>query len=110
MRNSITRSASPSIGKLGRVCAVLGIAISDVLDIDLDNPNLADLRQLAAKTQLQLAKAAGLTTSVAQELEQGTARLMPHHVSSLADALGIEPARIRSAYDPARTRPPGTPA
>lgn len=87
---------------------MLGIPISDVLDIDLDKPNLADLRRLAAETQLHIVKAAGLPTSIVQEFEQGATRLMAHRVSILADALGIEPACIRSVYDPGRTRPPGT--
>lgn len=107
--NWVSGDAAPSIDKLGRVCEVLTIPIGDVLDIDPDNANLADLRSLAALTRLQLGTKAGLPTSVVQDLEQGTARLMPHHITKLAAALGVDDDRIRRAYHATRTRRPGAP-
>ncbi|WP_225730979.1 MULTISPECIES: helix-turn-helix transcriptional regulator [unclassified Nocardia] len=116
LTNWLSGRATPSIDLLRRVLEVLqqrhrdrGLApvtIGDLYTYDRDNPMLSDLRIMALLTQPELGRKAGLPTTVVRELEIGTVRLMPHHVTKLADALGegADEALVTRAYDNTRRR------
>ncbi|MGL6235117.1 MAG: helix-turn-helix domain-containing protein [Segniliparus sp.] len=101
---------SPNIDKLAPVLDVLEVQPDAVIRIPADELFLSDLRNLSRLTQPQLAKAAGMSTTVLSMLEHGTTPMTDAKAQALAPILGVPVEVIYAAWERARDRPPGTPA
>ena len=100
--------ASPQVDLLAHVVRVLGIEISDVVQVPAAERFPGDWRVLRGLTQPQLGAAAGTSTQTVGSIERGEISLSDAMAKKLSDALGISESELRASYTRARTRPPGT--
>lgn len=101
---------SPNIDKLIQVLDVLETSTDTVIKIAPDERYPSDLRNLARLTQPQLAKAAGISTTVLSMLEHGTIPMTESKARALAPLLNVSETEVIAAWQRARNRPAGTPA
>lgn len=103
------RGGAPDIERLSRLCAVLGVEVTDFVRVP-DNETLpSDLRIRKGLTQVQLATAAGLSTTVVSGFERGESRWSPAKAATLAAVLGVSADDLAQAWQRARDRPAGAP-
>lgn len=110
-------TTSPTIDKLARTIEVMRSAakeldldpvqVTDVIVTVADERFLSDYRHLVLMTQPQLAKAAGVQTSLLKRIERGERPLSKSIEESLARVLNISVAEVQAAHERARLRPPG---
>jgi len=103
------RGGAPDIERLSRLCAVLDIAITDVVQVPDDEALPSDLRIRKGLTQVQLAAAAGLSTTVVSGFERAESRWSPTKAAKLAAVLGASVEDLEQAWQRARSRPAGAP-
>lgn len=103
-------ATSPQVDILRRVCAVLGIAIADVVRLDPSEVYPADLRVLAGMTQPELGRAAQLSTTAIGMIERGEVELTDSALGSIAGVLRVDERVYRAAFERVRQRPAGAPA
>lgn len=101
---------APNIDTLVKVAAYLEIPVARLVSIPKGTETLGDLRVLAGLTQPQLAKAAGMTTTVLSKLERGETPITDTRAEALAPRLGVSANEVSAAWQRARDRPPGAPA
>jgi transcriptional regulator with XRE-family HTH domain len=100
----------PSVENLAAAAAVLKVGLDELIVVPEPERTLADLRWLAGLTQPALAQRLGIRAQAYSEVERGETALPDELAAQLADALGVEVAAVRRAWDNARTRPEGAPA
>ena len=103
-----TGRSTPAVDTLARVAAVLGLAMTELIDVPETERFLGDLRALAGLTQPQLAARIGFSSSTVADLERGHAILTDVQEQRIAAAVGVAPGDVRRAYERVRTRPSGT--
>lgn len=102
-----TGRSTPAVDTLARVAAVLGLPMTDLIDIPENERFLGDLRALAGLTQPQLAARIGFSSSTVADLERGHAVLTDVQEERIAAAVGSSRDDVREAYERVRTRPSG---
>lgn len=100
-------SRGPQVNTLKAVADVMGLTMSDLIDVPRDERFPGDWRVLAGLTQPQLGKIAGLETNQISAIERGEIELTEELAGKLAPALGIDAAELRACYERSRTRPEG---
>lgn len=103
------RGGAPDIERLSRLCGVLGIAITDLVRVPDDEAMPSDLRIRQGLTQVQLAAAAGLSTTVVSAFERAESRWSPTKAARLATVLAVSVEDLEQAWQRARNRPAGAP-
>lgn len=103
------RGGSPDVERLARIAAVLGVDITAFVHVSDDECFPADLRVRKGLTQVQLAAAAGLSTTVVSGFERAETRWSVKKAEKLAPVLGVSIDVLQQAWQRARTRPGGTP-
>lgn len=94
---------TPSPAALVRLAEVLGVTPGDLVDVDLDQASLGQLRHLVGLTQADVAQALGMSPSAYGLAEQGRRRFPPALVDKLAEVLDQPAERILAAVpDPHR--------
>lgn len=101
---------SPQVDKLALVANAVGVPISALVAVPVEQRFPGDWRVLAGLTQPQLGVLAGLTTSMIGQIERGEGALTESSARKIAQALGISVAELRAAHERAHLREPGTPA
>jgi transcriptional regulator with XRE-family HTH domain len=104
------RGGSPDIERLSRVARLLEVDMGEFVYVPDDECFPSDLRIRVGLTQVQLATAAGLSTTVLSGFERGETRWSDRKGAALAATLGVSVDDLHAAWQRARTRPPGTPA
>lgn len=99
--------ASPQVDLLARVVKVLGIEISDLVQVPVAERFPGDWRVLRGLTQPQLGAAAGTSTQMVGSVERGEISLSDAMAKKLSAALGISETELRASYERARSRPHG---
>lgn len=100
-----TGRSRPQVDSLARVTETLGVAMSDLVQVEPGERFLADLRILAGLTQHQLAQQLGVSTATISNLELGYTKLPDRLIAPLAQALNTRPNEVSDAYQRGRTRP-----
>jgi transcriptional regulator with XRE-family HTH domain len=88
----------PQLPALHALAAALGVPASQLLTVNDDEVQLADLRYLAGLTQRHVAETAGLARSTYAALERGLLRLNDEWIEPLARALDTSADRVRTAH------------
>ncbi|MFA7388606.1 MAG: helix-turn-helix transcriptional regulator, partial [Thiohalobacteraceae bacterium] len=88
----------------------LAVRIDDFIDVPEDERFPSDWRLLRGMTQVQLASAAGLSTTVISGFERAETRWDDVKATKIAAALGVDLEVLREAWERARVRPAGSPA
>ncbi|WP_262365857.1 helix-turn-helix transcriptional regulator [Gordonia sp. OPL2] len=99
-------TTTPQVDVLRKVCELLDVPISTVVQIDPANAYPADLRVLAGLTQPELGREAKLSTATVGYIERGEVELTDSALSTLARALRVTETAYKEAYERARVRPP----
>ena len=102
--------AAPDIERLSRICTVLGVEVTALVRVPDEECLPSDLRVRKGLTQVQLAVAAGLSTTVVSGFERAETRWAPSKAAKLAPILGVSVEELEQAWRLARTRPAGAPA
>ena len=102
-----TGRSTPAVDTLARVAGVLGLEMTDLIDIPENERFLGDLRALAGLTQPQLAARIGFSSSTVADLERGHAILTEVQEERIAAAVAATRDEVRKAYERVRTRPGG---
>lgn len=105
----IRRGVDPDIERLSRIAKVLDVPVSEFVHVPDDECLPSDLRMRAGLSQVQLAAAAGLSTTVVSGFERAETRWNARKAAAIAGVLGVSVDDMRKAWDRSRTRPPGTP-
>lgn len=103
------RGGSPDVERLARIAGVLGVDITAFVHVSDDECFPADLRVRKGLTQVQLAAAAGLSTTVVSGFERAETRWSVKKAEKLAPVLGVSIDVLQQAWQRARARPGGTP-
>lgn len=101
---------TPQVDLLARVMRLLQTPIEDVVALGPKERYPGDWRVIRGLTQPQLAAAAGIATTTLRDIERADIRLTDANASRLAQILNISVEQYQTAYQRARSRPPGTPA
>lgn len=109
LRSWDRRGGAPDIERLSRLCAVLGIEVTDLVHVPDDEAMPSDFRIRKGLTQVQLAAAAGMSTTVLSDFERAESRWSPTKATKIAAVLGISIDDLERAWQRARTRPAGAP-
>lgn len=102
------RGGYPDIERLTRVAATLDLDIAELIQVPDDECFPSDLRLRKGLTQVQLAGAVGLSTTVISGFERAETRWDDLKGAAIAEGLGVGVDELRRAWERARTRPPGT--
>lgn len=81
------------------LATALSISPLDLLVGGRDEPTMRTLRLAAGLSLKAMSAASGVSYSTCQRLDQGTGRLTPDSAASLAVALGVTTAEIKSAAE-----------
>lgn len=103
------RGGSPDIERLARIAGVLGVDVTAFVHVPDDECFPSDLRVRKGLTQVQLATAAGLSTTVVSGFERAETRWSPKKAERLVPVLGVSVEQLQEAWQRARTRPAGAP-
>lgn len=103
------RGGSPDIERLARIAAVLGVDVNAFVYVPDGECLPSDLRVRKGLTQVQLAAAAGLSTTVLSGFERAETRWSVRKAEMLAPVLGVSVEQLHDAWQRSRTRPAGTP-
>lgn len=103
------RDGAPDIERLARIAGVLGHDVDEFVQVPDDECMPSDLRVRKGLTQVQLASAAGLSTTVVSAFERGETRWSSRKAARLAPVLGVSVDELEAAWERARTRPAGSP-
>lgn len=103
------RGGTPDIERLARIAAVLGTDVNAFVYVPDDECLPSDLRVRKGLTQVQLATAAGLSTTVLSGFERAETRWSVKKAEMLAPVLGVSVEQLHDAWQRSRTRPAGTP-
>lgn len=103
------RGGHPDIERLARVAATLDLDIGELIQVPDDKCFPSDLRLRRGLTQVQLAGAVGLRTTVISGFERAETRWDHVKGAAMATGLGVSVDELRRAWERARSRPPGTP-
>ncbi|MEN4464194.1 helix-turn-helix transcriptional regulator [Mycolicibacterium conceptionense] len=106
----IRRGVDPDVERLSRVAKVLDVGMDEFVAVPDDECFPSDLRIRAGLTQVQLATAAGLSTTVLSGFERAETRWSERKGAAIAAVLGVSVDELRKAWERSRTRPAGTPA
>ena len=106
----LRRGVDPDVERLSRVAKVLEIDMSEFVHVPDDECFPSDLRIRAGLTQVQLATAAGVSTTVLSGFERAETRWSERKGSAIAAVLGVSLDELHKAWERSRTRPAGTPA
>lgn len=106
----IRRGVDPDIERLSRIAKVLAVDMSEFVHVPDEECLASDLRIRAGLTQVQLAAAAGLSTTVISGFERAETRWNDRKAEAIAKVLGVSVEQLRQAWQRSRTRPPGQPA
>ncbi|MGH8237665.1 MAG: helix-turn-helix domain-containing protein [Steroidobacteraceae bacterium] len=98
--------STPQVDRLLRVVEILGLRMDEVIVVPSDARKLGTLRELAGRTQAQLARDIGVSTSLLAALERGHAKLGDAVAERLAGELGVPVAEVQAAYERGRARSP----
>jgi transcriptional regulator with XRE-family HTH domain len=93
-----------------RVAQVLGVAVSELVDVDTSVQMPSDLRIRKGLSQIELARATGLSTAVTGAFERAEVGWKDKYATKIAAVLEVSIEELREAWERARRRPPGTPA
>lgn len=104
------RGGTPDIERLARVCAVLRVEVTDVVNVPDDECMPSDLRIRCGLTQVQLGAAAGLSTTVVSGFERAQTRWSPRKAARIAPVLGVSVEQLHEAWQRSRNRPAGASA
>ena len=107
--SALRRGGAPDIERLSRLCAVLGIEVTDLVHVPDDEAMPSDFRIRKGLTQVQLAAAAGMSTTVLSDFERAESRWSPTKATKIAAVLGVSIDDLERAWQRARTRPAGAP-
>ncbi len=88
---------TPSPAAVVRLAEVLGVTPGDLVDVDIDQATLGQLRHLVGLTQADVAQALGMSPSAYGLAEQGRRRFPPALFDELAEVLDQPTERIRAA-------------
>ncbi|HEY5853244.1 MAG TPA: helix-turn-helix transcriptional regulator, partial [Aldersonia sp.] len=100
----------PQVDRLAAVAQVLDVPMNTLVDLDPVRCTLVDLRILTGRTQNELARSLGMSTTALGSLERAEVRLTDERAGRLAGQLGVDVDAVRRAYTNAKRRAPGTPA
>lgn len=103
-------SGAPDITRLVRVARILGVDHSDLVHVDPAERMVSDWRMRKGLSQIDLARAAGLSTAVVAYFERAEVKWNPAHAEKIAAALDMSVEELADAWQRARVRPPGHPA
>ena len=103
-------SAAPDVARLVQVASVLGVDVSELVNVDASAQMPSDLRVRKGLSQIELARATGLSTAVTGAFERAEVAWKDKHATKIAAALDVSIEELRQAWERARRRPPGTPA
>ncbi|APA78392.3 helix-turn-helix domain-containing protein [Mycobacterium avium] len=103
------RGGTPDIERLARIAGVLGVEVTAFVHVPDDECLPSDLRNRRGLTQVQLAAAAGLSTTVVSGFERAETRWSVKKAEKLAPVLGVSVEQLHEAWQRSRTRPAGTP-
>lgn len=95
---------TPQVDRLQRVAKVLGVEMAKLIQVPEGDRKLVNLRELAGRTQAQLAQRAGISTPLLAALERGHASLTDAVRARLAVELGLPAAVVAEAYERGRVR------
>ncbi|OLT44989.1 hypothetical protein BJF87_23835 [Gordonia sp. CNJ-863] len=98
-------STVPQIDVLRKVCALLGVPIAQIVQVDPATAYPADLRVLAGLTQPELGQKAGLSTATVGYVERGEVELTASTLAALCSALNVPEQTYQAAFERARMRP-----
>lgn len=104
------RGGYPDIERLARVAATLNLELPYLIDVPDTECLPSDLRLRKGLTQVQLAAAVGLSTTVVSGFERAETAWDEGKTAAIAAVLGVSPDILRQAWNRARNRAPGTPA
>ncbi len=105
------RSAgAPDITRLARVAKILGVDYSELVHVDPAERMVSDWRIRKGLSQIELARATGLSTTVVAYFERAEVNWNPVTAEKIAAALDMSVAELAEAWQRARARPPGHPA
>lgn len=88
---------TPSPATVARLAEVLDVTPGDLVDVDVDQATLAQLRHLTGLTQADVADALRVSASTYGHIEQGRRPLPPLFVDQLVEILNHPADRIRAA-------------
>lgn len=100
----------PNIDKLREVAKALRVPVKTLVRVPPRERQLSDLRVLAALTQPEAAKEAGVSTSYLTQIERGEKRLGDKLALRLAELYRVDPETVGRAYERSRLRPAKAPA
>lgn len=113
-RSTITgwehRGAAPDVERLARVAGVLGVDVAELVDVPADQRMVSDLRIRKGLSQVELARRAGLSTTVVGAFERAEMRWNAVNAVKLAAVLDVTVTELEAAWTRARRRAAGTPA
>lgn len=104
------RGGTPDIERLVRVAGVLGVSLEELVHLPDEKCLPSDLRLRVGLTQVQLAAAAGLSTTAVSGFERAEPGWSDRKATAIASVLGISVEDLRAAWQRSRDRPPGAPA
>lgn len=102
--------AAPDIARLVKVAAVLGVTIGELVEVDPSVQMPSDIRIRKGMSQVDLARAAGLSTAVTSAFERAEVAWKDKYAAPIAAVLDVPIEELRAAWERARRRLPGTPA
>lgn len=103
------RGGAPDIERLARICGVLGIDVTVLVHVPDEECLPSDLRIRQGLTQVQLATAAGLSSTAVSSFERAETRWSAVKAAKLAPILGVTTEELHAAWQRARARPAGSP-
>lgn len=104
------KGGAPDITRLVRVAGVLGVELTELVDVHPDDRMVSDWRIRKGLSQIELARAAGLSTAVVAYFERAEVKWNLGHAEKIAAVLDVTVAELQAAWQRARVRPAGAPA
>ena len=99
-------TVAPTPAVLVELAAALGVEPAELTTVSPETAELADLRVWAGKTIAEAAAKARMARSTWEKTERGQRPLGHERAIQMAQALGVDEATVRAAYERASARAP----
>ena len=104
------KGAAPDITRLVQAAGVLGVELTELVDVPTNDRMVSDWRVRKGLSQIALAREAGLSTAVVAYFERAEAKWNASHAAKIAAVLDMSEEELQAAWQRARVRPAGSPA